>query len=319
LVHISDHLKNFNLKNTNDVLELERPKTQTADELDTLILAINQMREKIDQSYLSLNLLNAELEAKVKSETEIVLDQRLKLEHAAKMTILGEMAGGIAHEINNPITVISATNRMLKKTFEKGITDPAVYAKYFEEMDKTIIRINKIITGLRVVSRDGANEGFQEEKLQDIFNDVIGLCGEKFKNHNVDLRVDLENDIFQTTIKCGRIQLSQVFLNLLGNAYDAIEQNAEKWISIECALIQDKLEIRFTDSGNGIPLELQEKILTPSFTTKVLGKGTGLGLSISNSIIKSHKGEFTIDNNCKNTCFVITFPIHESMDEKISA
>lgn len=319
LVHISNHLKNFTLNKTDDFLQLERPEVHTPDELDTLVLSINEMRNKIDQSYLILNHLNTELEEKVKTKTEIVLDQRIKLEHAAKMTILGEMAGGIAHEINNPITVISATSRIIKRNFEKGITDPSAYEKYFDEIDKTIIRINKIITGLRVVSRDGANEGFQEEKILDIFNDVIGLCGEKFKNHNVELKVNLEDEVFQTIIKCGRIQLSQVFLNLLGNSYDAIEEQTDKWISIQGAVINDKLELRFTDSGNGIPLEIQEKILTPFFTTKVLGKGTGLGLSISNSIIKSHRGEFTIDNNCKNTCFVLTFPIHKIVSDKISA
>lgn len=319
LVHISSYLKYLDLNKIDRPIVLNRNRTDVPDELDTLADSINEMSEKINQSYQSLNQLNKELEQKVEVKAQLILDQRLKLEYAAKMSTLGEMAGGIAHEINNPMTVISATNRILRKNVEKGVTDPVFYAKYFDEIDKTVTRVTKIITGLRVVSRDGSNEGFRNEKIFDILTDVVSLCGEKFKNNGVELKINLEDEVYQSLIHCGRIQLSQVFLNLLGNAYDAIETLPEKWIMVECSVVDKRIVLRITDSGAGIPKEIQEKILQPFFTTKEVGKGTGLGLSISNSIVKSLNGEFIIDNECKNTCFVLTFPLVDTDSLKLTA
>ena len=312
LVHISSYLKEMNLNKIDKPISLKRKNNEVPDELDTLTDSINEMSAKINHSYQILNELNKELEKKVEIKTQLILEQRIKLEYTSKMSTLGEMAGGIAHEINNPMTVISATNRVLRKSVDKGITDPLFYAKYFDEIDKTVTRVTKIITGLRVVSRDGSNENFRNEKIFDILTDVVSLCGEKFKNNGVDLKINLEDEVYQSQIQCGRIQLSQVFLNLLGNAYDAIESLPEKWIMVECKALEGKLELRISDSGAGIPKEIQEKILQPFFTTKEVGKGTGLGLSISNSIVKNHNGEFVIDNECKNTCFVLTFPLVDS-------
>lgn len=320
LVHISKYLRETNLDLFDQPLSLEREKTPDGDdELDTLVYSLNEMREKISQSHQSLNLLNKELEEKVELKTQLIIDQRIKLEQSAKMSTLGEIAGGIAHEINNPIAIISATNRILRKTMDKGITDPKVYNKYFDDIDHTVVRISKIITGLRIVSRDAATEEFKNEKLIDIFDDVLALCGEKFKGHGIQIQVDLEDEVYQTSINCGRVQLSQVFLNLLGNAFDAIEELPEKWIKIDCQKIDGNLIIRLTDSGRGISKDIQEKILQPFFTTKALGKGTGLGLSVSNSIIKMHGGKFTLDNTSINTCFELALPIQGKISDKMSA
>lgn len=248
-------------------------------------------------------------EKKQKINEKEIEAARIQLIQSSKMASLGEMAGGIAHEINNPITIISSANRILRKSLEKGITDPEFYTKTLDTIDNTVTRISTIISGLRTVSRDGTNEEFKHEKLADIFSDILGLCGEKFKNNGVELRIDLENEIYQTSINCGRVQLSQVFLNLLDNSYDAIEKLSEKWIKIDCHKRDEKLIIRFTDSGPGIPQAIQEKILNPFFTTKEIGKGTGLGLSIANSIIKNHGGQLYVDNDSKNTCLVLSLPI----------
>jgi C4-dicarboxylate-specific signal transduction histidine kinase len=309
LTYITKYLAELQLGAVDKQLTLDRKTTADNDELDTLVYSINDMREKVNQSYSALTLLNKELEEKVETKTQLIIEQRLKLEYSAKMSTLGEMAGGIAHEINNPITIISAITRILRKTTEKGINDPKIMNKCFDDIDNTVLRISKIITGLRIVSRDGSNDEFKNEKIGDIFNDVLSLCGEKFKSNGVDIQADLTNSVYQNSVNCSRVQLSQVFLNLLGNSYDAIEELPEKWIKIDCEKSDGKLILRFTDSGLGISEEIQKKFLQPFFTTKAIGKGTGLGLSISNSIIKIHSGDFSIDNDSKNTCFVITLPV----------
>ncbi|MBY0414499.1 MAG: GHKL domain-containing protein, partial [Bdellovibrionales bacterium] len=249
----------------------------------------------------------------VQERTDTIKDQQMRLVHAAKMSSLGELAGGIAHEINNPLAVIASSNKMLSRLLlnpEKDVSaaDREKALKYFDNIDKTVIRITKIVQGLRVVSRDTEGEAFIDVVLRDLLTDVLGLCGEKFKNNGVLLNIDLNNVIYDTHISCRRVQISQVFINLLGNAYDAIENLDEKWIRIECEEARDGIEFRISDSGSGIPKEIQEKIFKPFFTTKPLGKGTGLGLSLSASIIREHDGNFSIDNSKANTCFLVNLP-----------
>ena len=106
--------------------------------------------------------------------------------------------------------------------------------------------------------------------------------------------------------------MSQVILNLLNNAFDAIENKDEKWVEVQTLQNKNWVEIRVSDCGHGIPKEIQDKILQPFFTTKEVGKGTGLGLSISKGIIESHGGDLTIDNEAKNTTFVARIPLEEA-------
>ena len=110
---------------------------------------------------------------------------------------------------------------------------------------------------------------------------------------------------FQTTgrLECDYTQIVQVFINLLNNAHDALTElsMADKWVRIEVKDEGETFEIRFIDSGLGIPAEISEKILQPFFTTKAVGKGTGLGLSLAQSYVADHKGEFALDESHPNT------------------
>ena len=112
-----------------------------------------------------------------------------------------------------------------------------------------------------------------------------------------------------TKINSLRVQMSQVFFNLLSNAFDAIEKTPSPWIEITAKKNTDKIIIFVRDSGPGIPLEIQNKIFQPFFTTKDVGRGTGLGLSLCSKIIKLHNGDLYINSDDKNTCFVIELPI----------
>lgn len=226
-----------------------------------------------------------------------------------KLASLGEMAGGIAHEINNPITIISASSNLLRKMIGRNMFEPEKLTKQLDDIDRTLTRISKIISGLKNVSRDTTHETISKHVLGDVLGDSLAVCSEKFKLHGVKINVDLESDAFKTEIDCYRVQLSQVFFNLLGNAFDAVEKSEFSWVSIQGKIVDKFLEIRFIDSGTGIPIEIQNKIFQPFYTTKPIGKGTGLGLSLCNSIIKRHNGEFFVDNNSSNTCFVIRLPL----------
>ena len=109
-------------------------------------------------------------------------------------------------------------------------------------------------------------------------------------------------------INCREIEISQAILNLIQNAKDSIEDLEEKWIEIKVSDYEDCIKIFVIDSGKGIPLEMQERIMQSFLTTKAIGKGTGLGLSIIKRFVDNHKGEFYIDNDFINTAFVMKLP-----------
>lgn len=248
----------------------------------------------------------------LREKDKLIENQLASLVSSSKLAALGVMAGGIAHEINNPITIISSITRIIRKYIEKGIVAPQKFYKCCDDIDETITRISKIISGLRTVSRDASSEEFAPCAIANIFEDVLALSSEKFKASKISIDINLTDEIYQTVIPCRRVQLSQVFLNMLGNSFDAIEDLGDRWIRIECNKKDDQLVIRFIDSGSGISLAIQDQILNPFFTTKEVGKGTGLGLSLSNSFIKNHNGKLELDNDSKNTCFIITLPIPRS-------
>ena len=253
-----------------------------------------------------------DLQNEIESRTKELEQQKEKTFNASKLSALGEMAGGIAHEINNPLTIIDMNNRILKKVINTEPLDFKKIEKITETTTSTIRRINKIIVGMRNLSRDVSNEQPEMAKIGDILEDTLALCRDKFKSIGVDLRLDYTADIEQKHIICKRVSISQVLINLLNNAKDAIEGIDKMWIELSIDINEDKNECLFkiTDCGPGIPLEIQEKILQPFYTTKPVGKGTGLGLSLSATIVQDHGGTLKVNNEHPNTQFLMSLPIN---------
>lgn len=230
----------------------------------------------------------------------------LQLVQTLKMASLGEMASGIAHEINNPLAIIQGKSAILLQNIQNNKFDAETSIKSLEKIISTSERISKIINGLRSFSRNGEHDLFDLVSTKTLFENVLSFCFEKFKTHEIDLRI---NTIVEIFIECRMTQIEQVILNLLNNAHDAVETLKEKWVSIEFIVLGEKFKIIITDSGNGIPSDVVSKMMQPFFTTKGVGKGTGLGLSISKGIIEDHQGQLSYDASCMNTRFVIELPI----------
>ena len=231
-----------------------------------------------------------------------------QLIYSSKMTSLGEMAGGIAHEINSPLAIIyGRVEQLLRKIEDDDLPDKENYKKKILDIHHTVERISKIIKGLKQFSRNSENDPMEKIILTKVIEDTISLCQEKFRNHSVTVKVTGNTDI---DIHCKATQISQALLNLLNNAFDAIEKLETKWIEIKSELDTNKkiVKLSIIDSGNGISDEILEKIMQPFFTTKEIGKGTGLGLSISKGIVEAHNGNFYFDNLSKNTSFIIELP-----------
>jgi signal transduction histidine kinase/putative methionine-R-sulfoxide reductase with GAF domain len=247
-----------------------------------------------------IRLVGANWDVSEARETE------LRLLQASKMSSLGEMSSGIAHEINNPLAIIQGKSNQIRRILSTHPENSAHILKLTEDIDHTVGRISKIVRGLQSFSRDATKDPFELKSLKTIIEDTLSFCAIRFKHHDIELKVGPVRD--DLTLECRSPQISQVILNLLQNAFDAVEVLNEKWVSITVKETHETVQILITDSGHGIPNAIKEKILEPFFTTKDVGKGTGLGLSISSGIIKSHHGSLQIENKSKNTCFVIELP-----------
>jgi C4-dicarboxylate-specific signal transduction histidine kinase len=236
------------------------------------------------------------------------LDDRKKSAiQTAKLTSLGEMASGIAHEINNPLAVISTRATQLRRQIERGQYDPEAFKASLLRINQTVDRIAKIIRGLKSFSRNAEQDAFDAVPLKSIVENTLELCNEKFRHQRVLLKVDT---VPEAVLYCREAQLVQVLLNLLSNAYDAVERLDDRWTHVSFSIDQNEiLSIMVTDSGEGIPEKIAQDIMQPFFSTKEVGKGTGLGLSISKGIIEDHKGNFYLDQKSKNTRFVIELPV----------
>jgi signal transduction histidine kinase len=250
-------------------------------------------------------LVVQDVSERVRAE-KTILEQQVRAAAASKMASLGEMAAGIAHEINNPLAIISGDAQQLKEIVEGDELEKTNLGELASRVDQTAHRISKIIRSLRFFARDGQEDPFEEAPVAQIVSDTMEFCRQRFSVHAIDLRLHPISE--ELTIECRAVQIGQVLLNLLNNAHDAVEGLSERWIELSIADQVDWVRIAVTDSGKGIAPELHAKILEPFFTTKEVGKGTGLGLSISKGIIEAHRGKLYVDGNWPHTRFVMELP-----------
>lgn len=231
---------------------------------------------------------------------------KMQMMFSSKMSALGEMAGGVAHEINNPLAIIKTLVGQLRDYADDEVIDKSMLKETLADVEGTVDRIAKIIKGLRSFSRDGSRDLTTTVSVAKLLQDTLGFCGERFKQHQVDLRYSGTSD--GISFEGREVEISQVLLNLLNNSYDAILPLKEKWIELSVSDLSDAVEISVTDSGPGISPEVRKKLFQPFFTTKEIGKGTGLGLSVSTGLVEGHNGTLTLDTSGFNTRFVVRLP-----------
>ncbi|OYZ24052.1 MAG: hypothetical protein B7Y39_02310 [Bdellovibrio sp. 28-41-41] len=229
----------------------------------------------------------------------------------AKMSALGRMAAGMAHEINNPLAIIVGKANGLKRIVDSQNTnenkiDITKLSQDLEKILNTANRIAKIISSLRSFSRNGAQDPFFEVSLSHWLNETLELCRQTMLSHSIQLNVGKIPDI---SFMCRESQLSQVLLNLLNNGVDAVKNQTNKEISISFEVSKKFLYLYVRDSGPPIPLDVQSRLMEPFFTTKAPGSGTGLGLSISLGIMREHRGNMRFVPNEPQTCFVMEIPL----------
>ncbi len=244
--------------------------------------------------------------------TELVLareklkEQAAKAQYSARLASLGEMAAGIAHEINNPLTIIQGSANIMKKLIAAEPLDKENIKLLTDKVFETSDRISKTVRSLKALSRNGENDPMSLVSIPNMLKISTDLSETRFRQNQVELKIPQVVPEFSVI---GReVQLSQVVVNLLGNALDAAKNQNEKWVEIRIENNKDWIDILVIDSGPGIPKEIQSKIMDPFFTTKDVNEGTGLGLSISKSILKDHNGELSLLPDESYTTFRMRLP-----------
>lgn len=229
-----------------------------------------------------------------------------KAVQTSKLAVLGELAAGIAHEINNPLMILTSVAFVAQKHLDQNKYDQL--PEKIGKIQSTITRISRIVNGLRTYARDGENDPMMSVNIADVILESLELCVESIRYQNIVITYD-DQTTLPPIVNCRETQISQVVLNLISNAKDAVLSLKNKWIKVILKNTDDKIVLQVIDSGYGISLNIREQIFQPFFTTKDVGSGTGLGLSISNEIIKVHSGRLYIDYTNPNTCFTIELPL----------
>lgn len=236
---------------------------------------------------------------------QLLLRQQATITYSSKMASLGEMSGGIAHEINNPLAIIQSLAGQLVASFDKAHAADELGRSIASAIESATKRIARIVQGLKSFSRQADGDPVRKVSLEEVVSNTLDLCAEKFRAQGIEIRVRLPPAV---SLFCRDVQLSQVLLNLLNNAYDAMQDAPEKWVELEAWERSGTISIAITDSGRGIAPETADKIMQPFFTTKRVGFGTGLGLSIAQGIIESHRGKLYYDSTHPRTRFVTELP-----------
>lgn len=253
------------------------------------------------------------------------LEAEQQLIQASKIATLGEMAAGIAHELNQPLSVIkTASNYFMKKLDKNEPIDPDIHQTLATEIDSYVNRATKIINHMREFGRKSDMKLVKTE-INAIIKRAFDMFSQQLKVRGIEVVWELADDL--PPILGDPNRLEQVFINLLINARDAIEDRwdavgdrehaefvpPEKRIYLRSFEREQTVVVEVEDSGKGIPEELIDKIFEPFYTTKEVGKGTGLGLSISYGIVNDCKGAIQARaGKAGGACFVLTFPAHET-------
>ncbi|MES2746335.1 MAG: ATP-binding protein [Bdellovibrionota bacterium] len=244
----------------------------------------------------------------MKALTKRVAEQEIQLNQAEKLRSLGEMAGGIAHEINSPLSVIqSSAAAVIRRIQERNDPRDVEIESKLTKVIETVARISEITRGMLLYSRDGRVDDLETCSVSEVMSMAMGLIRGQMSNQGIqyDLIVDSDMDVV-----CSKQKVVQIMTNLLQNSRDAIEGLSEKWIVVKVKpnAARGQVEVCVEDSGNGIPFEIREKMSRPFFTTKPAGRGTGLGLNICRNLAKAQGGSLFLDESAAHTTFVLSLP-----------
>lgn len=229
--------------------------------------------------------------------------ERLKAIHGSKLAALGELAASIVHEINNPLTVISAFAHTLPDSIADG--DEALITEAIVGIQRAVERAGAITSGLRRLSRGTTSAAFERFELRGLVEEAVALAGARARSAGLSLELDLQTS---ARVMGNGVQIQQVILNLLNNGFDAVRRAPIKQLAVRAVDVDGFALVCVEDSGPGVAPEHRERLFDRFFTTKEPDEGTGLGLAISRDLVASMGGTLTWERVGDRTRFVVALP-----------
>jgi signal transduction histidine kinase len=282
---------------------------------DKVGLPVNDMHPKPSVNALVIVIilivlcLMSILYEKKRIENEIVIrESERDLANSKKLAALGQLSGGIAHEINNPLTILSGRIRIVSTLHKRKQLDEERLEKEINSIVKLVSRVESIVNTLRTFSKDDYMTDFKIIDFGSVVSEAVIVFKDLFDTKNIALFNKLEG---QPYFVLGNSNLlERAVFNLIKNSYGEIKDSDHPWIEID---VEDKLDpdflvVNLTDSGYGIPDQIADRLMEPFFTTKKVGEGTGLGLSLTQNILSMHKGKLKYNAENQNTQFQLYFP-----------
>ena len=255
---------------------------------------------------ISNSLLYENMEEQVRQRTRELVEVQKQLTHAEKLATVGTLAGGVAHEINNPLTAVLTNVQML---LASDTVKDASDRESLELIEEATKRCRTIVQKLMVYAKKPLESAeVSSVNLLDVLRNVMSFIGFQLEQENIKLSIDAKKDAYQVMGNAN--ELEQVLTNIILNAKDAIRQIKKSGV-IKVSFIENPewIRLEIEDEGKGISQEVIPKIFDPFFTTKDVGKGLGLGLSICHAIIEKHNGMITARSEPgKGSVFIVQLP-----------
>jgi PAS domain S-box-containing protein len=307
-----------NLINKSSVKDYETTLRTKNGEKIPILVSTSILRDKDDKPMglvaIARDMRESKLVKELENANRELEEATMQLVQSEKLTALGELTAGVAHELNQPLNGIKIISQSILRDIEKNRFEEEDIGKDLTEIVNQVNRMAEIIGHMRIFTRQ--TEGTTEAMI-DINTVVEGpftLLGQQLQNHNIEVTMEFAPDL--PKVMGDPIRLEQVIMNLITNARGAVESSGQENKRIEIRTyqndIQQEVVTEVKDNGGGIPEDLREKIFQPFFTTKEPGKGTGLGLSVSSKIMEEHKGRIELESKVgEGTTFKVMLPTIE--------
>ncbi len=295
-------------------------KIERTDEIGHLANTFNSMIVSLRQSRDEIEGYNRTLQEKIVDRTRQLEEAQTALIQSEKMSAIGQLAAGVAHELNNPLGGILGYAQFTLEKLQKNVPGKTTarevesYVRYVTDIEVQARRCKQIVQNLLRFSRSSRTMEFVPVDLNKVIEETVTFMEHQLHMNQIELKLELEPALPLVQGNAG--QLQQVFTNLIINAMHASSPGASITLvsrySPAVGEFGGAVELLFIDGGHGIPQENIKKIFEPFFTTKEIGKGTGLGLSVSYGIVKEHGGEITVASTVgKGTTFIVVLPVQK--------
>lgn len=235
-----------------------------------------------------------------------VEQDRLKLLNATRLKAVGALASGISHEVNNPLMIIVGRIHQIDQEIEKEPLDRTKIKEVNAKVLDAVERIRKIVNSLRIFARPAHEESEVETDLNGIVRDVILLSRTRLSNHEIELRFALDESNPMALVRRG--QVGQALIAILNNAFEAVRSQPERWIEVLTHATKEKVQIRVTDSGPGLPPHIQKRLFESFVPGSDPAQTSGVGLATARQMVQDSGGKIWLDTDSKNTRFILEFP-----------